>query len=287
MRENLGDGFLYRHNPFFRRVRDAAFVRGIRFTLQDPGDYFAFPLVGLDSVLQTRRVPYRANHSALAAFEQKRPRYFTLADLRHNRPLPNYVLHESAHAVAFDVLFGRPPVVGPSLADPEKRLEIVLGEAYAMTAEYFAACAVTGTVHDWFFSINSYRHRTPAKLPVGQFITRLGLPHLVWLVLVAFLLNNFFVERFSARALSRALELSPLGSAPALTNSERARLCRALSALMVMNPEFREDTARLFFALHGHGRNIRRLLGDDPLSLLAADARLPERLCTLVHSLSG
>jgi hypothetical protein len=56
---------------------------------------------------------------------------------------------------------------------------------------------------------------------------------------------------------------------------------------MVMNPEFRADTARLFFALHGHGRNIRRLLGDDPLSLLAADARLPERLCTLVHSLSG
>jgi len=284
--ENLGDGFLYQKNPFFRRVRDAAWARRIRFTLRDPGDYFAFPLVALDTVLLARQVPYRASYSALRAFERTRPGFFTLADLRQNRPLPNYVLHESAHAVAFDVLFGRPRVVATALADPNKRLHVVLGEAYAMTCEYFAACAVSGPLHDWLFSINSYRHRTPAKQPVGELIARLGLPLMVWLVLVAFLLNNFFVERFSARALARALELSPVGKAPALSAFERTRLCRALSALMVMNPEFREDTARLFFAMHGYGRNIRRVLGDDPLLLLAADAELPERLATLVRTLS-
>jgi len=149
--ENLGDGFLYRKNPFFRRIRQAARARSIGFTLRDPGDYFAFPLVALDTVLRTRKVPYRANYSALAAFERARPGFFVLADLRSNRPLPNYVLHESAHAVAFHELFGRPRDVFSALSEPSKLVRVLLGEAYAMTSEYFAACAVSGTLHDWFF----------------------------------------------------------------------------------------------------------------------------------------
>jgi hypothetical protein len=284
--ENLGDGFLYRKNPFFRRMRDAALRRSIGFTLRDPGDYFAFPLVALDTVLTTRKVPYRANYSALSAFERARPGFFTLADLRRNRPQPNYLLHESAHAVAFHELFGRPRDVAARLSDPAMLVRVVLGEAYAMTTEYFAACAVSGPLHDWFFSINSYRHRTPAKKAVGEFVDQLGLPLMVWLVLVAFLENNFFVESFPRAALERALELSPLRARPSLAVSEKARLCRALSQLMPMDPEFREDTARLFLTMHGYGRNIRRVLGADPLELIAADASLAPKLAGLVRILS-
>ncbi len=225
------------------------------------------------------------------------PEYFTLADLRLNRPQPNYVLHESAHAVSFHELFGSPRpgsrralqgTVSAVLADPSKLVHVVLGEAYAMTSEYFAACAVSGTVHGWFFSINSYRHRTPGKQVIATFIELLGLELVVWLVLVAFLANNFFVERFSARLLDRALSASPLGSAPrrALSAANRARLARALSALMVMNPEFREDTARLFFGLHGYGRNIRHVLQGEPLDLIAKDPELSARLARLVRILS-
>ncbi|MET0792250.1 MAG: hypothetical protein ABW061_12075 [Polyangiaceae bacterium] len=287
LQQNLGDGFLYQKNPFFRRIRDAARARGIGFTLSDPGDYFAFPLVALDTVLRTRKVPYRANHAALAAFERARPGYFTLADLRLNRPLPNYVLHESAHAVAFHELFGRPRAVSAALAEPSKLVHVVLGEAYAMTSEYFAACAVSGTVHDWFFSINSYRHRTPGKLAIAGFIERLGLPLVVWLVLVAFLENNFFVERFTVQLLDRALGAAPFAQHAKLSASERLRLARALSALMVMNPEFREDTARLFLTLHGYGRNIRRVLQGDPLELIARAPELSKPLRGLVEILSG
>ncbi len=287
LRESLGDGFLYRKNPFFRRIRDAARARSIGFSLTDPGDYFAFPLVALDTVLATRKVPYRANHAALRAFERTRPDYFTLADLRLNRPLPNYVLHESAHAVAFNELFGRPRDVTAALGEPSKLVHVLLGEAYAMTSEYFAACAVSGTVHDWFFSINSYRHRTPGKQSIAEFIDRLGLPLVAWLVLVAFLENNFFVERFSVTLLDRSLEAAPFGKAPRLSRTERARLARALSALMVMNPEFREDTTRLFLTLHGYGRNIRRILREEPLELIARDAGLPAQLARMVAILSG
>jgi hypothetical protein len=284
--ENLGDGFLYRKNPFFRRIRQAARARSIGFTLRDPGDYFAFPLVALDTVLRTRKVPYRANYSALAAFERARPGFFVLADLRSNRPLPNYVLHESAHAVAFHELFGRPRDVFSALSEPSKLVRVLLGEAYAMTTEYFAACAVSGTLHDWFFSINSYRHRTPAKKAVGEFVQTLGLPLMVWLVLVGFLANNFFIERFSRATLDRALALSPLGPAPRISAADRGRLCRALSALMVMNPEFRYDTARLFLTMHGYARDIRRVLAKDPLDLVLADTASLPRLGNLVKILS-
>ena len=283
--QNLGDGFLYQKNPFFRRIRDAARARGIGFTLQDPGDYFAFPLVALDTVLAARRVPYRANYAALAAFERTRPGFFTLADLQKNRPLPNYVLHESAHVVAYRELFGRPRDTHAALSEPSKLVHIVLGEAYAMTAEYFAACAVSGPVHAWFFSINSYRHRVPAKKAVGEFVSRFGLPLVVWLVLIAFLENNFFVERLAMKTLERALELYPLGKLPHISRADRVRLCRALSALMVMNPEFREDTARLFLTMHGYRRNIRSVLSAEPLDSIARDANLPVQLTRLVGTL--
>ena len=283
--QNLGDGFLYRKNPFYRRIRDAARERGVGFTLEDPGDYFAFPLVALDVVLKTRKVPYRANFAALSAFERARPGFFTLADLRKNRPQPNYVLHESAHVLSFRELFGSPRDVHAALSEPSKLVHIVLGEAFAMSAEYFAACAVSGPVHAWFFSINSYRHRTPAKKAVGELVTGLGLPLLVWLVLVAFLQNNFFVERLPMKTLERALELYPVGKLPPVSRADRLRLCRALSALMVMNPEFREDTARLFLTMHGHRRNIRSVLSGDPLDAIAADPALSGPLSRLVRAL--
>ena len=284
--ENLGDGFLYRENPYFRRIREAARSRSVRFTLRDPGDYFAFPLVALDTVLGTRRVPYRANYSALCAFERARPGFFTLADLRSNRPLPNYILHESAHAVAFHELFGRPRDAAAAQAHPQKIVHVLLGEAFAMTTEYLAACAVTGPTHAWFFSINSYRHRTPAKKAIGEFIGTLGLPLVTWLLLIAFLENNFFVEKMSKGLVERALADFPGVRAPRLPRAECSRLTRALSALMVMNPEFREDTTRLYLTMHGHSRDIRRVLAHDPLDLIATDAELGPKLARLVSILA-
>ena len=108
---------------------------------------------------------------------------------------------------------------------------------------------------------------------------------MVWLVLIAFLENNFFVERLPMKTLDLALELYPVGKLPAISRADRLGLCRALSTLMVMNPEFREDTARLFFTMHGHRRNIRSLLSDEPLDLIAKGAELPAQLTRLIHAL--
>jgi hypothetical protein len=59
--------------------------------------------------------------------------------------------------------------------------------------------------------------------------------------------------------------------APRLRPAESAKLREALNGLMVMDPEFRYDTARLFLTMFGRKRDIRRELAGDPLKLLGED----------------
>ncbi len=56
---------------------------------------------------------------------------------------------------------------------------------------------------------------------------------------------------------------------------------------MVMSPEFRYDTARLFLGMFGRSRNIRRELTRDPLVLLDAQPELNGALSRLISILSG
>lgn len=285
--ESIGDGFLYLNNPFFRRIRDAALRAGFRFTLQDPGAYYGFPLIHLDTILERRRIPYRPSATALAHLERSRPGFFTLADLRQNRPTPNYLLHESAHAVAFRELFGRPRDVRGALSEPASLVRIMLGESFAMTAEYFAACAVRGPLHAWLFSISSYRHRTQKKKAVGQLLERYGFAFTGRAVLLAFLYNNFLVDHLSPRQLAMLADAADAELARRLSAAELRELGSALRGLMVMSPEFRYDTSRLFLTMFGRSRNIRRELSADPLGLLAGDDGAAAAVTRLVRLLGG
>ncbi len=287
LKRSLGDGYLYAHNPFFRRMRDAALGAGFRYTLDDPGAYFGFPLTGLPTVLQARRIPYRASFDALVELERSRPGFFSLRDLDQNRPAPNYLLHESAHAVAFAELFGRPRDVQAALGDRARLVHVMLGEAYAMAAEYLAACAVGDPLHAWLFSISSYRHRTQKKKATGELIEQIGLGAMSWALIVAFLYNNFLVDRLSRAQVERLLELGPGTAALARDAALVGRLGSCLSGLMVMSLEFRLDTSRLFLTSLGYPRNIRRVLAFDPLDALERDAELRAGVARLSATLSG
>jgi hypothetical protein len=297
LRGNLGDGLLFARNPFFRRIRLATLARGFRYTLEDPGSYFAFPLAALDTLLETRRVPYRDNVRPVVRLDAGRPGFFELRDLAGNRPLPNYLLHESAHAIAFHELFGRPKSVRRALEAPGSLLGIELGEAYAMTAEYFAACAATSGVHRWVFSINSYRQRAPARETIGGMVREFGLELAAFTVLCAFLSNLFFRERLTAGSVEQMLELWATAPDDAkkgararratVPKAARQKLRRALGELMLMNPEFRRDTTRLFLTMFGRPRQIEKVLEADPLELLARDPHVLRASHRLVALLSN
>lgn len=283
--ENLGDGFLYEHNRVFRNLREAALARGVRFSTTDPGSYFGFPLTQLGTILQTRTIPYRNNFQAIVDLENARPGFFHLGDLDLNRPTPNYLLHESAHVVAFHELFGKPERVKDVLGDPDQLVPVMLGEAFAMAVEYLAACCVSGAVHDWLFSVNSYRHRVQSKKAIGELIDAHGYRPIAWTVLAAFLYNNFFVDRLRRPQLERILAFTPMTAGLRLDASERKRLQSALSGLMMMNPDFRQDTSRLFLSAYGYSREVREVLRRDPLERAGdptALARASERLVAVI-----
>jgi hypothetical protein len=283
--ESVGDGFLYLQNPFFRRVRDAALAAGFRFTLADEGAYYGFPLIHLDTILSLRRIPYRPSFSALEHLEERRPGFFTLADLQQNRPAPNYLLHESAHAVAFRELFGRPRDVAAALSQPSALVKLMLGESFAMAAEYFAACSVQGQPHTWFFSISSYRRRTQRKKAVGELLDRHGFAFVGRAVLLAFLYNNFLVDRLDRHQLAALVDAADPQVARRLRPLALRQLGATLSGLMVMSPEFRYDTSRLFLTMFGRSRNIRRELSADPIALLTADPAAHAAVARLVRVL--
>lgn len=283
--ESIGDGFLYLNNPYFRRVRDAALRAGFSYTLKDERAYFGFPLIHLDSILSSRKIPYRPSAVALEHLEASRPGFFTLADLRQNRPAPNYLLHESAHAVAFRELFGKPRDVHGAFSEPESLLRLMLGESFAMTAEYFAACAVSGPLHSWLFSISSYRHRTQKKKAVGQLLERYGFDFVGRAVLLAFLYNNFLVDRLNRRQLAALVDAADAGVARRLSDAQLRGLGTTLNGLMVMSPEFRYNTSRLFLTMFGRSRNIRRELSVDPAASLSGDPAAARALQRLIGAL--
>lgn len=268
-------------------MRDATLAAGFRFTLADEGAYYGFPLIHLDTILSRRRIPYRPSFSALEHLEERRPGFFTLADLQQNRPAPNYLLHESAHAIAFRELFGRPRDVAAALSEPRALVKLMLGESFAMTAEYFAACAVQGQPHSWFFSISSYRRRTQKKKAVGQLLERYGFDFVARAVLLAFLYNNFLVDRLQRRQLEALVDAADAKIARALSPAALRQLGTTLHGLMVMSPEFRYDTSRLFLTMFGRSRNIRRELSADPLALLAADSDAESALSRMIDVLAG
>jgi len=268
LQDSLGDGFLYRNNRVYRRLRLAVLKAGFQFSQQDPGAYFGFPLLSLPTVLATRTVPYRNNVGALAAIHRSQPGRLRLSDLKLNRPVPNYLLHESAHAVGFSTLWkdvrGQ-TAVDALLGAPESLPGVMLCEAFAMTAEYLAACHVGDPMHRWYFSINSYRHTVPGKQTIGWCYETLGRRATAGLLLGAFLYGNYLRTRLSMADVSRIATLAlPRGAAMPDGPAQR-RVQRALSSIMRMNPDFVHDTARLFLRAVGHTTPYQRLLKPDPL----------------------
>jgi hypothetical protein len=71
-----------------------------------------------------------------------------------------------------------------------------------------------------------------------------------------------------------------------LTPAAERALRDTLNGLMVMSPEFRYDTARLFLTMFGRSRNIRRELEADPLDLLEEQSEAARCVPALIRLLA-
>lgn len=273
---NLGDGFLYATNPVFRSVRDEFLLRGFSFTLEDRWDYFSFPLLCLDDILAAGLIPYRRNFAWLERME-KAAAGFTLSDLKKSELQFNYLFHESAHFVAHDVLFaGRP--LKKCARNRATLLRILVGEAFANTAECLSYLFSEGEIGGYFLDANCHYKIDEKEARALRAEGRgEGAEVLVGALMASFLYANGLYNSLGSAERARVAKISGARGAKAV----RAAIRNGLS----LSDSFRDTTTP--FHLHKQGfQRLPRLFDFDPLGALARDPALAKPWAKLVGILS-
>jgi hypothetical protein len=158
----FGDRYLYRHNPIFAGIRDAALGFGYRFSAEDTPlwrDYQSLSLMALHRILSDKTIPYFNTGTTFARLldgdpAARLPAGFIAASMKRN-----YAFHESAHCVAHSILHRIES--GLRAVAPGERDRFVLGailaESFANTVEALGSVFRYKPVSDRvFYRLNSY-----------------------------------------------------------------------------------------------------------------------------------
>lgn len=220
LRQNLGDGYLYRSNAVFRTVRTFVRRAGYRFRTDD-SRYAGSALFSLDRLLCERTVPYNDNVSALVDLERKRPDYFRVRDVSAIGPRPNAVFHEACHAMCHEVMhLGDPRALRKH--DEEALLLIVLIESMVMAGEHLAwAHAPTDAVGRYMFSANFYVPVRPRGDPlVRGFVRRHGPRRTYSLLALAILFTWSYRSCLTEAEITYVCELTELDATDASSRAD-------------------------------------------------------------------
>jgi hypothetical protein len=154
----FGDRYLCAENPLFRTVRQTCLSMGYVF---DAGQttlstrYKALPLLTLQEVIDSGVVPVYENADVVRPLMAAKPNSPEAVRFLVNTLQKNYLLHESAHCIAFRALTG---IVGESGMANKLCYVVVclLCEAYANAIERLAAAMAASETHKTFIALNSY-----------------------------------------------------------------------------------------------------------------------------------
>jgi len=158
----FGDRYLYRHNPVFASIRDAALGFGYRFSAEDTPlwrDYQSLSLMALHRILTGKTIPYFDTGTMFRRLIDNNPAArlqpaFIISNLKRN-----YAFHESAHCVAHSItqrIEAELRSVAPHEAD-RFVLEAILAESFANTVEALGAVHRHMPFSDRvFYPLNSY-----------------------------------------------------------------------------------------------------------------------------------
>src|SRR5688572_3145399 len=140
---SLGDTLLCQRSAIHRSVRKRLLSHG--YAISDVSNdtktlYDCLPLIALESMLAQRVIPYRDNVTALREVVARQPELQLPVPFLVQELSKNYLLHESCHCLAHDVLFGQDCLRDWARDEPvEFVLRMTLAEAFAVGTEFMAA----------------------------------------------------------------------------------------------------------------------------------------------------
>jgi hypothetical protein len=252
---SLGDGYLYKHNKVFANVRNVVRARGFEFSRQHTNlwrEYNVLPLLCLQAILDGRVVPYCDNVSPLRALASRSanlglPRSvmrFLLGNLRRN-----YLLHESAHCIAHDVLQQLDPR-GSQVDKKTLVLDNLFAESFANATETFAASLLEATAEKFFFNLSSFMSYIPAvKEAASRLGSEYGVRGLFKLICFSYFLANLRYEEVTAEMSDLCVSLSLDGAA--LNEHDKQPLAVLFENSLKLNERFRAETAAVYFGFLG------------------------------------
>lgn len=258
----------------YASVRREALARGVRFSSRGAGDYYSYPLMALDDVIASRRIPFRENARWIPQLARAG---FTLGDLKNGELQFNYLFHESAHLIAHAEIFGRRlPRRLPKSADT--LLGIMVGEAFANMVECLGSAFAEGEIFAYFLDANCHFRASEREVRILRAAgARWGWEVTARVLLGAFLYSNYLFERLSKAELARVAAFAGLPPSAPIGSLARVGL--------QLHEKFRSVTTPLHLRKLGFGADLPRLFRADPLRLLL-DARRA-RLLRATHALAA
>lgn len=277
IRHNLGDGFLFETNPIFRTIRERFLAANYSFTMLDRVNYYSFPLMSLDNILNQKKIPYRNNFIWIEILNEKIPK-FTLTELKKCELHFNYILHDSAHFVAHEVLFGKKRMSNVPI-NKKSLLKILLGEAFANTTECFAALYSEGEISSYFLDANCYFRLSAKEIKLIQKSVEINGFHATFLTLLfSFLYSNYLYTKPSKNILAQ------IGTYTKLKNPSVSlmRIPFQLSEI------FRSNTTQMHLMKLGFQKHLNKWIAIDPVAYIRKTPELTQnvnQLCGVYSSI--
>jgi hypothetical protein len=175
---------------------------------------------------------------------------------------PNYMFHESCHAVARSFSF--------KSDDLKTKITLtLLEESFANTCEFLAMADAQDAVHLIFLEMNSYFTFFEDRTHLRKGIEKYSLMPVFKFMLFCYLHSNFLNDELSEVSLKNITELS------GFTQPIENKILKSLGQnAFALNPRFRFATTEMYLRLQGHKADLSQALAFDYFKLLTTDKKL-------------
>ncbi|WP_148284973.1 hypothetical protein [Pseudobdellovibrio exovorus] len=230
----------------------------------------------LEEILVKKSIPYVDNVTPL---EELNARTSSQLDWDHvvDNLRPNYVFHESCHAIARS-LATRP--ISSSIDEAKIQItQMLIEESFANTCEFFAIAEAHEVIHRTFLEMNSYFTVFEDRTHLKKAIQKHGARPLFHFMLLCYLHSNFLNEQIGENDFKRFYSLSHLEP----DKSDHKALKVLSENAFALNPRFRYTTTEMYLHLNGIHTTVTQALGFDYIKLIETHEGLKQNLQQLSH----
>jgi hypothetical protein len=287
---SIGDGYLLEHSSVFRKVRYAYVNRGFVYASTNYAPYFDCVLFSLNDIFRTKKIFVRKNILWLQRLEKQRPNFYSLRDI-YSIPLgKNLILHESAHCVAFNEVFGTWKNFRSKIGSFDVIPRVLLTEAFANACEVLLQItAPKSPIEGYFRWMNVYFHISEQNRKFLKVISdKFELSKCAHLLILLFLYSNFLYKDLEKAEVDRIISIVGLEVEDGKRSELRSDIKNLASEIpFQLSISFRLQTSAQYFENLGYDKKITKLLYKNPGVILERDATLNSCLVNLAKLVSN